>query len=86
MGRIRGPSRTVDVRGEMCPYPVLKAGAALREMKPGEVLELLVDYETSVESGLPNFCSKHNCEYDLIKEDSGEKVFWRFYIEKSENF
>jgi tRNA 2-thiouridine synthesizing protein A len=74
--------RSIDVRGETCPYPVLKAGAALRQMSPGEVLEVLVDYEVSVETGLPSFCEKHNCAYQ-VEEDQG---FWRFYIEKSEEF
>jgi TusA-related sulfurtransferase len=52
-------------------------------MKPGEVLEVLVDYEVSVETGLPSFCEKHNCAYHVEEDPRG---FWRFYIEKSEDF
>jgi tRNA 2-thiouridine synthesizing protein A len=32
---------TLDLRGLWCPLPPLKTVAALREMKPGEVLEVL---------------------------------------------
>jgi tRNA 2-thiouridine synthesizing protein A len=38
--RIR-PDMTLDVRGLWCPLPPLKTVKALREMKPGEVLEVL---------------------------------------------
>jgi TusA-related sulfurtransferase len=77
------PTKTLDVLGQTCPYPGLKTGAALRKLEVGEILEVLVDFEMSVKSGLPKFCEKHGCKYECIKENSGGKVFWKFYIEKS---
>ena len=35
------PDATLDTRGLWCPLPPLKTVAALRAMKPGEVLEVL---------------------------------------------
>jgi TusA-related sulfurtransferase len=78
-------AKTLDVLGQTCPYPVLKTGAALRKLEVGEVLEVLVDFETSVKSGLPKFCERHNCEYEHIEENSNGKVYWKFYIEKSDS-
>ena len=77
------PTDTLDVLGQTCPYPVLKAGAALRKLEVGETLEVLLDFEMSVNSGLPNFCKKHDCKYEYREETSDGKVYWKFYIEKS---
>ena len=32
----------IDVRGECCPTPVLKTKKQLNEMKPGDIVEILV--------------------------------------------
>ena len=77
------PAKTLDVVGQTCPYPILETGAALRQLKVGDVLEVLLDFEMSVNSGLPNFCKKHDCEYEHKKEESNGKVYWKFYIKKS---
>lgn len=42
--------RTLDVCNEVCPMPVVKTGEALKEMKPGEILEVIVDYLPSKEN------------------------------------
>lgn len=39
--------REVDVRGEVCPYPVDAALEALARMRPGEVLAELTDHTIS---------------------------------------
>jgi len=54
-------AKTVDVRGEICPYPDMKTMVALKKMKKGEVLEVLMDYPLSIER-LPRSLKKkkHN--------------------------
>ena len=42
-------TKTVDVRGEICPYPDMKTMVALKKMKKGEVLEVLMYYPLSIE-------------------------------------
>jgi len=34
----------LDVRGEICPYPMMKAVEALRQLPEGETLEVLTDH------------------------------------------
>ena len=34
----------IDVRGEMCPYPAMKAREALKKLPAGERLELITDH------------------------------------------
>ena len=43
------PDKTLDVRGQICPYPDLRTMVTLKKMKKGEILEVLVDYPLSVE-------------------------------------
>jgi tRNA 2-thiouridine synthesizing protein A len=44
-----GTDETLDVRGEICPYPDIKTRKKLKQMKPGQILEVLTDYPLSVE-------------------------------------
>ncbi len=43
------PNATIDVRGEICPYPDIKTRKKVKEMKSGEILEVLTDYPLSLE-------------------------------------
>ena len=42
-------TKTLDVRGEICPYPDMKTMVALKKMKKGEILEVFMDYPLSIE-------------------------------------
>jgi len=37
---VQHPVKVLDVRGLLCPYPVLKAEEAIMELKSGEILEI----------------------------------------------
>ncbi len=39
----------LDVQGEICPYPDIKTRKKLKQMKPGQILRVVVDYPLSVE-------------------------------------
>ncbi len=39
----------IDVRGEICPYPVKKTLEALERLPAGEELEILTDHPPSLE-------------------------------------
>jgi tRNA 2-thiouridine synthesizing protein A len=45
----KSPTKTLDVRGLICPYPDMKTMTTLKKMEKGEVLEVLLDYPLSVE-------------------------------------
>lgn len=42
-------TKTLDVRGKICPYPDMDTMTTLKKMEKGEVLEVLLDYPLSVE-------------------------------------
>lgn len=39
-----------DLRGEICPMPVLKTRAKLQQVKPGTIIEVIVDYPAAKEN------------------------------------
>jgi len=47
--------RLLDLKGLLCPLPVVKASEALKAMAAGQVLELLAD-DQGVKADLPAFC------------------------------
>ena len=43
------PTKTIDERGKICPYPDVDTMTTLKKMNKGEILEVLIDYPLSVE-------------------------------------
>ena len=37
-------AKQLDVRGEICPYPMMKASEALKQLAQGESLQVLTDH------------------------------------------
>jgi TusA-related sulfurtransferase len=37
-------SKQLDVRGEICPYPMMKASEALKKLSAGDTLQVLTDH------------------------------------------
>ena len=49
MDAVITPTKTLDVRGQICPYPDVNTMTTLKQMNKGEILEVLADYPLSVE-------------------------------------
>lgn len=64
------PTKTLDVCGEICPYPDVKTMATLKKMQKGEILEVLLDYPLSVER-LPRSAGKWGHKVLNIEQLSG---------------
>lgn len=75
------PVRNIDISGKVCPYTLIDANGALKEMKKGEVLEVLSDYEPAVKATIPSMCEKKGYSYELAEIEKGKK--WKLYIEKT---
>ena len=71
------PTKTIDVRGEVCPVPDVDTKRALKKMNSGEVLEVLIDYAMSKER-IPASVEKNGHEV-LAIEDVGPSE-WRILI------
>ncbi|AEX84478.1 hypothetical protein XO10_00090 [Marinitoga sp. 1135] len=70
-------TKTIDVRGEVCPVPDVETKRALKKMKSGEILEVLIDYAMSVER-IPETVKKLGHEVLEVKEAGNSE--WKIYI------
>lgn len=72
--------RTLDVRGLSCPMPVVKANREMRELGPGQVLEILATDRGSL-TDIPAWARDRGHEV-LEVHDGGPEV--RFLIRKGD--
>ena len=73
------PDQTLDCRGLSCPMPLLKTKKAIKDMKSGQVIEVL-GTDPGSKKDLPDFANKNGHEWMGVEEDPGG--FYRFYIKK----
>jgi len=72
------PSRVLDTRGLVCPYPALQTTQAVAALAPGETLEVLTDNEPTAAKSIPLLCKDRGLRYLVIPEQS----HWRILIRK----
>lgn len=69
--------RTLDCMGLYCPMPVVKTAQTMKEMKPGQVLEVLAD-DIGIKTDMPAWAKKTGNEFLGLEEADGElKVYVR---------
>ncbi|TET65087.1 sulfurtransferase TusA family protein [Candidatus Bathyarchaeota archaeon] len=71
------PTDTLDVRGEVCPYPDVKTQKKMKKMKSGEILEILLDYPLSAER-IPRSVEKTG--HEVLKTEKTGTSEWRILI------
>jgi len=76
------PDETLDVRGISCPMPTLKTAKAMKNMAPGQVLEVL-GTDPGTKKDMPKLAKKSGHEW-LGFLDDGEG-FYRFYLKRGPN-
>jgi tRNA 2-thiouridine synthesizing protein A len=62
------PDETLDVQGEICPYPQIYTMRKLESMRPGTVLEVLTDHPPAAEETIPGYCEEMLYAYSVKKE------------------
>jgi tRNA 2-thiouridine synthesizing protein A len=66
---------TLDCVGLYCPMPIVKTAAKIKQMKPGEVLEILAD-DKGIKQDMPAWCKITGNECLSVEEEGGQfKVF-----------
>jgi TusA-related sulfurtransferase len=71
----------IDIKGVICPYTLIETREALKGLKEGEVLEVLVDFEPAAMVTIPNFCAKKGYPFQTIPDGEGR---WRIRIERTD--
>lgn len=69
----------LDVKGLACPMPVLRAGKALKALRPGDELEVLATDPGSVKD-FEAFCATTG--HSLVAADQADGVY-RYVIRKA---
>jgi len=62
---------TLDCVGLYCPMPIVKTAQKIKEMKTGEILEVLAD-DKGIKRDLPAWCQTTGNECLGIEEGGGE--------------
>jgi tRNA 2-thiouridine synthesizing protein A len=70
---------TLDAKGLNCPLPILKARKALKDVPPGEILEVLSTDPGSI-ADFQAFCRQTGNE---LMESTTEDSVYRFLIKRS---
>ena len=69
-------AKQLDVRGEICPYPMMKASEALKKLPDGETLVVVTDHTPAL-STIPWEAAKHGYKATIERTGSPE---WRITL------
>ena len=50
MGEETKSDRSIDIRGQVCPYTFVRSKLAIEKMNIGEVLEIILDHRPAVDN------------------------------------
>ena len=67
-------TKKLNVRGLNCPQPILRVRASLKEMKSGEVLQVIATDPGSVRD-IETFCNQTDNTLLSLSEIAGEYIF-----------
>ncbi|UCF82507.1 MAG: sulfurtransferase TusA family protein [Desulfobacteraceae bacterium] len=73
------PDVILDVRGLSCPMPTLKTAKAMKNLEPGQILEVL-GTDPGTKKDMPKLAKKSGNEWLGFLDD--EEGFYRFYLKK----
>ncbi len=74
-------TETLDVKGASCPMPVIKTKAAIDDLEPDEVLEVLATDAGSM-SDIDGWATGTS-GVELLKQSEGDDVY-KHYVRKTE--
>jgi tRNA 2-thiouridine synthesizing protein A len=69
---------SLDCFGLLCPMPVIKTAQLIKELKIGQVLEIVAT-DMGIKNDLPAWCRSTGQQYLGMEEKNGE---YRAYIKK----
>jgi TusA-related sulfurtransferase len=61
----------LDCVGLYCPMPIYKTAQKMKELKPGEVLEIVAD-DKGIKKDIPAWCNSTGNEFLGMEEKDGE--------------
>ena len=71
--------KRIDLRGEVCPYTFVKSKLALEMMRPGQILEVLVDYLPATEDVPRSMASEG---HEILTVTRVNETDWAIIVQK----
>ena len=71
--------KSIDIRGLVCPMTFVKAKLAIEVIEPGEVLEVLLDYEEASRS-IPKSMKDH--DHEVLEVEKVNDTDWVILVRK----
>jgi tRNA 2-thiouridine synthesizing protein A len=71
--------KTLDIKGQVCPYTFVRSKLAIEKMNLGEVLEIITDHKPASEN-VPK--SMENEGQKVLKIDQTSEKEWHIFVRK----
>ncbi len=71
--------KSLDCIGLYCPMPIVKTASAIKELKNGEVIEVLAD-DKGIKEDMPAWCETTGNEFLGFEEEDG---IFKAYVKKT---
>lgn len=71
--------KTIDLKGQVCPYTFVRSKLAIEKMELGQVLEVVLDHKPAVEN-VPK--SMENEGQKVLKIDQTGEKEWHLFVRK----
>ena len=71
---------SLDCVGLYCPMPIVKTSQKIKDLKKGEVLEVIAD-DKGIKQDMPAWCKSTGNEFLGVEEQGGEI---KVYVKKTE--
>jgi TusA-related sulfurtransferase len=69
---------TLDCFGLLCPMPIVKTAAKMKELEPGQVLEI-VSTDEGIKEDMPAWCKATGNEFLGVEQDGDQ---YKVYVRK----
>ncbi|MEK6700267.1 MAG: sulfurtransferase TusA family protein [Nitrospirota bacterium] len=79
MGEDVTVDKTLDIKGQVCPYTFVRSKLAIEKMNLGEVLEIITDHKPASEN-VPR--SMENEGQKVLKIDQTGEKEWHIFVRK----
>jgi len=74
------PDKTLDIKGQVCPYTFVRSKLALENMKANEILEVITDHEPALKDIPKNM---ENEGQKILRIEQSPDESWHIFIRKN---
>ena len=71
--------KTINLKGDVCPFPWVKSKKALAKMQLGQVLEIVVDHAPAMEN-IPHYFKEEG--QNVISVEQMKELEWQIIVKR----